>query len=69
MILSDFNNDTNMYLIQDTFGLVDSKNNVVFKETDEKGFEMHDVEVDKVLEKAKVALEYEPEKENGYEFE
>ena len=69
LILSEFNNDTNMYLIQETFGLIDSKNNVVFKETDEKGFEMHDVEVDKVLEKAKVALEYEPEKENGYEFE
>ena len=69
LILSDFNNDTNMYLIQDTFGLIDTKNNVVFEETDEKGFEMHDVNVEKVLEKAKVALEYESEKEDEYEFE
>ena len=69
LILSDFNNDTNMYLIQDTFGLIDTKNNVVFEETDEKGFEMHDIDIDKVLEKAKVALEYEPEKENEYELE
>ena len=51
------------------FGLIDTKNNVVFEETDEKGFEMHDIDIDKVLEKAKVALEYEPEKENEYELE
>ena len=63
LILSEFNNDTNMYLIQETFGLIDSKNNVVFKETDEKGFEMHEINVENVLEKAKETLNYEPEKE------
>ena len=30
---------------------------------------MHDVNIEKVLEKAKVALEYESEKEDEYEFE
>ena len=70
LILSEFNNDTNMYLIQETFGLIDTKSNVFFKETDEKGFQMYGVDVVKVLEKAKETLNYEPEKEeNEYEFE
>ena len=69
LILSDFNNETNMYLIQETFGLIDTEQRINFKTTDEKGFEMHEVNVDKVLEKASKYLEYEMEKEEEMEYE
>ena len=69
MILSDFNNETNMYLIQETFGLIDTEQRINFKKTDEKGFEMHEVNIDKVLEKASKYLEYEMEKEEEMEYE
>ena len=69
LILSDFNNETNMYLIQETFGLIDTEQRINFKITDEKGFEMHEVNVDKVLEKASKYLEYEMEKEEEMEYE
>ena len=69
LILSDFNNETNMYLIQETFGLIDTEQRINFKTTDEKGFEMHEVNVDKVLEKASKYLEYKMEKEEEMEYE
>lgn len=58
-----------MYLIQETFGLIDTEQRINFKTTDEKGFEMHEVNVDKVLEKASKYLEYEMEKEEEMEYE
>jgi len=65
---SDVSEKREGYLIQETFGLIDTEPNVNFKLTNEKGFEMHDVNVEKVLEKTK---EYfaEEKNENEYDFD
>ena len=67
-VMSDVSEKREGYLIQETFGLIDTEPNVNFKLTNEKGFEMHDVNVEKVLEKAK---EYfaEEKNENEYDFD
>ena len=67
-VMSDVSEKREGYLIQETFGLIDTEPNVNFKLTNEKGFEMNDVNVEKVLEKAK---EYfaEEKNENEYDFD
>ena len=49
-VMSDVSEKREGYLIQETFGLIDTEPNVNFKLTNEKGFEMHDVNVEKVKE-------------------
>ena len=67
-VMSDVSEKREGYLIQETFGLIDTEPNVNFKLTDEKGFEMHDVNVEKVLEKAKEYFADE-KNENEYDFD
>ena len=67
-VMSDVSEKREGYLIQETFGLIDTEPNVNFKLTNEKGFEMHDVNVEKVLEKAKEYFADE-KNENEYDFD
>jgi len=67
-VMSDFG-ESEGYLVQEANGLVDTKYDVDFKTTTDKGFEMHEIDVDKVLEKAKEYFEVEIEKTEEMEYE
>lgn len=50
-VMSDVSEKREGYLIQETFGLIDTEPNVNFKLTNEKGFEMHEFDKEEVFEK------------------
>ena len=66
-VMSDFGKSEG-YLIQEANGMVDTKDGVNFKTTTEKGFEQHEIDVDKVLENAKEYFEIEM-KDDEMEYE
>ena len=66
-VMSDFG-ESEGYLVQEVNGMVDTKDGVNFKTTTEKGFEQHEIDVDKVLENAKEYFEIEM-KDDEMEYE
>ena len=66
-VMSDFG-ESEGYLVQEVNGMVDTKDGVNFKTTTEKGFEQHEIDVDKVLENAKEYFEIEI-KDDEMEYE
>ena len=66
-VMSDFG-ESEGCLIQEVNGMVDTKYGVNFKTTTEKGFEQHEIDVDKVLENAKEYFEIEI-KDDEMEYE
>ena len=66
-VMSDFG-ESEGCLIQEVNGMVDTKYGVNFKTTTEKGFEQHEIDVDKVLENAKEYFEIEM-KDDEMEYE
>ena len=66
-VMSDFG-ESEGCLIQEVNGMVDTKDGVNFKTTTEKGFEQHEIDVDKVLENAKEYFEIEM-KDDEMEYE
>ena len=66
-VMSDFG-ESEGCLIQEVNGIIDTKYGVNFKTTTEKGFEQHEIDVDKVLENAKEYFEIEI-KDDEMEYE
>lgn len=56
-VVSDFNQEG--YSIQEIYGLIDTPYGIDFKLSDEKGFETHDFNVEKVYDKAMASLDKE----------
>ena len=67
-IMSEISDSKEGYLIDETFGLIETDNNVRFKLTNEKEFSQHEFNVEKVLEKAKEYFENEKTLEESKEY-